>query len=247
METNREIINEATKRFKQIVEYTTIRHNLVGEDNEYQDLNEADDEETAEPNAASNTAQSADSNMQGQEPMPQDDGFDPQVDDNAGGMGGDADMAFDNAEDVSEMQPDDEVIDISDLTDSQEETEDEVRKLGGKFGALLKRIDKFAKMVQDTDDKIKDLKAEIEKRNPTPIEKLEMRSMSSYPYNIKPNEYWEEKEKNSNYRVVPDDKKEEYTITQNDLNSGFDPKTLSDSFSKFDIMNQTMKNTMPRY
>lgn len=240
MERNKELINEAARRFKQIVEYTTIRHNLVGEDNNYKDLNEADDEVNQEP------ASSDASDVQGQEQIPQNDGFNPQPDTNDNVVGDETDGDFDGAEDVSEMQPDDEVIDISDLTDSQEDTEEEVRKLGGKFGALLKRIDKFAKMVQDTDNKIKDLKSEIEKRNPTPIEKLEMRSMDSYPYNIKPSDYWKEKEKKSDYRVMPDDK-EEYTITQNDLNSGFDPKALSDSFSKFDIMNQTMKNTMPRY
>ena len=40
------------------------------------------------------------------------------------------------------------------------------------------------------------IRQEIEKRNPTPIEKLNMRAANdSYPFNVSPSEYWKRKRK----------------------------------------------------
>ena len=43
-------------------------------------------------------------------------------------------------------------------------------------------------------NKIEDLEKEIEKRNPTPVEKLEMMSLDSFPYSVKLTDYWADKE-----------------------------------------------------
>ena len=65
--------------------------------------------------------------------------------------------------------------------------------------------------------KIEDLEKEIIKRNPTPVEKLEMRSLSSYPYSQKLTDYWADKE--GAYNVMGDEpKKKEYVLTKQDVN-----------------------------
>jgi hypothetical protein len=77
--------------------------------------------------------------------------------------------------------------------------------------------------------KIDQLEKEIEKRNPTPIEKLEMRSMSSFPYNIKLTDYWSDKEGYD----VSEPENQEYILTQQDVD---------DDYSESDIRN-TFKST----
>ena len=50
----------------------------------------------------------------------------------------------------------------------------------GKLGDLESQVSGMDKVI----DKIENLEKEIEERNPTPVEKLEMRSMDSFPYSI---------------------------------------------------------------
>jgi hypothetical protein len=136
------------------------------------------------------------------------------------------------------MQPEDEVIDIDDLTTSQEETEEKVddvnQSLQKGFKKLLGVVNKLNQMLDDNTANMEDLKREIEKRNPTPLEKLNMRSVNdSYPFNIKPNDYWKEKEMTSNYRIGDnEDKKEEYVITQGDIDKITDFSTISKDLSQ---------------
>jgi hypothetical protein len=80
--------------------------------------------------------------------------------------------------------------------------------------------------------KIEDLERQIEKRNPTPDEKLEMRSFDSYPYNIKLTDYWAEKE--GPYNVLDDSSEKEYTLTQDDIKGEYNDNQIKDSFKEFD-------------
>ena len=61
-------------------------------------------------------------------------------------------------------------------------------------------IDGFEEKINASNERMDTLKAEIEKRNPTPVEKLSLRSKNSYPFNVSPEEYWKDKEMTSNYR-----------------------------------------------
>ena len=63
-------------------------------------------------------------------------------------------------------------------------------------------------------DKIDELEKEIEERNPTPVEQLEMRSMDSFPYSVSLTDFWKDQE---GYDVGSEEK-EEYIITQKDVN-----------------------------
>lgn len=124
----------------------------------------------------------------GQEP----EGFAPQGVDQGmamDGMGGDH-----NAMGGGETPgPEDDVVEIDDLTDAQEDTEHKVDALTSKFERLMSSIDSIEQRINDidahTNQYLGSLKGEMEKRNPTPMQRLTMRSTKSSPYSMTPNEY----------------------------------------------------------
>ena len=139
--------------------------------------------------------------------------------------------------------PDDDVIDISDFTDSQEKMEDDIDKIDGKFAKVMKAIGAFEELLRSNDEKIEDLKAEFERRNPTQVEKLGIQQANSYPFNVNPNEYWKEKEATSNYSTEPDDNGKEqgqYVITADDVNGDVNWKGIYDSLNDDFLYHQTL-------
>ena len=84
------------------------------------------------------------------------------------------------------------------------------------------------------------LKAEMEKRNPTPVEKLSLRSGNGYPFNQTPDEYWKEKEATSNYSTEDDENgvnDKIYQITKDEIDNFNDYGNISKSFDEYDIRN----------
>ena len=144
------------------------------------------------------------------------------------------------------MQPDDEVIDIDELTNSQEETEEKVDKANHSLAKVSKKLEnvisKLTDMLDANTANMEELKRELERRNPTPLEKLNMRSVNdSHPFNVKPTEYWKDKEANSNYRVGENDEPKTYTITQSDVDKINDFSTISKELSQASV-NQNLAN-----
>ena len=190
----------------------------------------------ADPNAAG-----ADPNTMGADPnaaggeeggaVPPE-GFNPQMPaEDPMAMGGEAPAA------------DDDVIDISDFTDSQEAMEQDIDKIDGKFAKVMKAIGAFEELLRSNDEKIEDLKAEFERRNPTQVEKLGMQQANSYPFNVNPNDYWKEKEATSNYSTEPDNNGKEqgqYVITADDVNGDVNWKGIYDSLNDDFLYHQTL-------
>lgn len=171
-------------------------------------------------------------------------GFNPQ--DN--GMQGDPMAGGEEAPMGDTMQPDDEVVDITELTDAQEDMSDDIKNVGNKFDKLLKTIGKLEAMLQSNDDKINSLTSEFEKRNPTNIEKLGNQVTKSYPYSVKPEEYWADKTENSNYSTEEDNNgkgNEVYSITNADVNDN-NWNAIAKSFDDEDsfMYNQTLSNLL---
>ena len=253
-------INEdAAKRFRMLCEYTfNITEDDGEQDMENPENNERPDEMNQDPD------QPMDSGMQ-QQPMGNNQGdnmgkpMTPEQDmDNGGAPGfnpseeGEDDMNVSDEDfddnDIEPMQSDDEVIDVDDLTDSQEETEKKVDKLKVTmekgFDKLLDVVNRLNKMVDDNTANMEQIRQEFEKRNPTPLEKLNMRAANdSYPFNVSPNEYWREKELNSNYRIGGEDEEEpkQYTITQNDIDNITDFNQIAKELQS-DEFNQNLMN-----
>lgn len=135
---------------------------------------------------------------------------------------------------------DEEVIDVDDVVRAQERTNDKVNSVGRDLGTVDRRIEKLLGALEDmqtvidkNNAEIEDLKNEFEKRNPTQTEKLNLRSLDSYPFNVKPEDYWKEKSKNSNYDAYADNDEpttKEYEITNDDVRN-----ISSDIANTFDI------------
>ena len=165
-------------------------------------------------------------------------GFNPSMEE-----GGD-DMSQMGAE---EMQPEDEVIDVDDLTQSQEETEEKVDDIHVTmekgFDKLLNVVKKLDQMIDASTANMEQIKQEIEKRNPTPIEKLNMRAANdSYPFNVSPSDYWKEKEANSNYRIGGENEpdSEQYIITQGDIDDMTDFQRISKELDNSELSQNLM-------
>lgn len=165
-------------------------------------------------------------------------GFDPSM----GGEEGGNEMG------TEPIQPEDEVIDVDELTQSQEETEEKVEdvqvSMTKGFEKILNVVDKLNKMIDASTANMEQIKQEIEKRNPTPMEKLNMRAANdSYPFNVSPSDYWKTKEATSNYRIGGEDEPDakQYTITQGDIDDITDfqriSKELNDSEFNQNLMN----------
>ena len=167
------------------------------------------------------------------------------VDQNAmpmdGGMGGDAgmDMGQDpmmgGDPNIDTMQPDDEVIDVDDLTQKQETTELKVDGIDDKLAQLVNVFGKFEDALAQNDEKLDALKAEIEKRNPTDTEKMNIRSQASYPYSEFPKDYWDKKAAENphydiyyNNDVSPSDE-QEFMLKSSDI-KGIDDREMQKSF-----------------
>ena len=137
----------------------------------------------------------------------------------------------------------DTVIDVDDLTQSQEASEIKLDGVDDKMTELLKVLTTFGKALNANDQKIDDLRKEIEDRIPSQQEKLNIRSQASYPYSETPKKYWEDKTlSDPRYGIVhdndvsPADELKKYEITQNDVKN-INPREVADSF---DLKNITL-------
>lgn len=134
------------------------------------------------------------------------------------------------------MGGDDEVIDVDDLTDSQEETEKKVDALSGKFERLMSSLDNLEKRISDidthTNEYLGKLESEFEKRNPTPLQRMSMRSTKSAPYGMTPNEYMNNYAP-ENYSDADDNNgadDPQYKITKGDIDRFTDYNSIAKEF-----------------
>ena len=148
-------------------------------------------------------------------------GMPPMDDPNA--MGGEEDI---EDIDMETEQPGDEVVDVDELTQSQEATEFKVDNVDDKLNKVLKIISKFNDAIEANDQKIEDLKKEFQKRNPTAEETLNLRSLASYPFSERPDEYWKKQQQDHpNYNVISDndvstaDEQKEFEIRKGDIDN----------------------------
>ena len=260
-------LEEAVKKFQKINEYTFYSPTMVEDDQDQVDneMQPMDAPQGGDPNAMGggmpqgepqggqmppqgDMSQDQEQMGMGQEdpmgnggemPMDAPQGGDPNA------MGGEEMPPMgDDGEGIEDVemdteQPGDEVVDVDDLTQSQETTEFKVDDLDSKLDKVLKVISKFNDAIEANDQKIEDLKQEFAKRNPTAEETLNLRSMSSYPFSERPDEYWKkQQETHPNYNVISDndvptsEEQKEFEIRRGDI----------DNFNERDIMKSLGEN-----
>lgn len=161
------------------------------------------------------------------------------------GVGGEdepiGDMPEPEAEEVPIEEPaapaEDEIeIDVTSLVKSTDDAkmaaEQAAQMASQNSEAILHQLaDLEARLARMSvmNDKIDNLEHEIIKRNPTPVEKLEMRSFDSYPYNQKLTDYWADKE--GPYDVMNQEpKKKEYILTKQDIDHNYSEPEIKKSF-----------------
>jgi hypothetical protein len=123
-------------------------------------------------------------------------------------------------------------VDVTDIVDKTEETKTSVDGMNTKMDELLSKLSDLESQIGGMDEvigKIDGLEKEIERRNPTPVERLEMRSMDSFPYSVKLTDFWSDKE---GYEAT-EEEETEYTLTQSDVDN-FDQKEIRSSFNAKD-------------
>ena len=198
-----------------------------------EEVDEADDQGAQDPNAMGSDPSQDPSAMGGDPSMGNDMTQDPSamgVDPSA--MGGDE----------SEGQDDGDTIDIDGLTRAQDKLNVKQNHVGMDLSKVDTKIKTLIDTIQNLQDKldannseIESLKSEFEKRNPTQTEKLNLRSLDSYPFNVKPNEYWEKKARQGGYDAYSDNDEptsKEYVITNNDVDNP--TRDIADTFFKID-------------
>lgn len=134
---------------------------------------------------------------------------------------------------------DTEEIDITDLVnmtqnikndlDSSKSDNDAVM---GKMGDLFSKLDDLESKLSQMDDvitKIDSLESKVtQMKEPTPQERLEMRSLDSYPFNQNPSDFFSQKQ-----GEMKKSGKNEYVITKSDLDD-INPGQMRASFGEED-------------
>lgn len=133
-------------------------------------------------------------------------------------------------------------IDIDGLTKAQDKLNvkqnhvgRDLSKVDTKIKDLIDTIQNLQNKLDANNSEIESLKSEFEKRNPTQTEKLNLRSLDSYPFNVKPNEYWSDKAKQGGYEAYGDNGEpttKEYVITNDDVDNP--TRDVADTFFKVD-------------
>ena len=256
-------LNEAVKRFQEIAgyksprqslnEYTFVTNSQLEEDGE-DNMQQPTGDDVQQPQNATPDAQNQMDDMNGQmggemqpqgSEMPQNGGMMPQGDMQQQPMGdetqgdemGDLEVpqVDDDSVETEEMEPEDEVIDVDELTQSQEATEYKIDGVDDRLSKIFAVVKDFSDKLDKQEQSIMNLKDEFEKRNPTQTEKFNLRSQASGPFNQTPTEYWDKlTQENPNYDVIrdnevsPADEQKEFEIRKGDI-SGLNMKNIADT------------------
>ena len=222
-EENKGLLKEELKRFNSIMEYT---FNL-GEKEEllFDSLDEQEEEVTDEVDALPEEPAMEEPAME--EPEMDDLGEDP--------FGGDAPVEDEMAEEPAmEEMPSEEgevEVDVTDIVDKAEEAKEEAAGASSKIDDLLGKFSELEEKLTGMDQiitKMDELEQEVKDRNPSPTEKLSMRSMDSFPYNVKLSDFWNDRE---GYDATgEEDEEQEYTLTKQDIDDDYSEVDIRSSF-----------------
>lgn len=251
---------EAHKQFLRMCNEDYLSHGELNlnEDDEVAPTSDNNDQnQTNEPDTGNQDSSLFDNNPnEGDNTTPM--GVSGNTNDTEDAMNGDAsmggEMLMDNMDDSldsdSDIAPDndssdEDTIDIDDLTDAQEKINHKTNKIGINLGKvdnriehLMQSLEKMEDMIDSNNAEIMSLRKEFEKRNPTQIERIDMRRRFDSPgFNESPEESLAKRlQARDNYTVTDGGDKtndKQYTLTQNDIDSVGDSQ-VADSFYKID-------------
>lgn len=123
-------------------------------------------------------------------------------------------------------------IDITDLVNSSKDTKEKIEGTNELLNNLISKFDEFENKMSAFDQivgRIDQLEQDLDKRLPTPVEKLEMRSLDSFPYSVKLSDFWSEEVDNIEDDVTKTDN-EEYILTPEDIKKDYSASSIKTSF-----------------
>lgn len=259
---NKDNLNEDLQKFNNLLGYDpskgnelteTKRREAPGYRNESMLTEDPEDEEGGEEPADEEGGEEENTDFDfGDEGSPEEGGEE--------GFGGEEPAAEEGGEEVEdEFGTAGEFTAADDLEGTEDEDVEEI-----DVTAIVKGSDEAKEMAQQAvtvgqenssylqslTDKLSNLESQLSKMDTiaskigkleqdvkTPEEKLELRSLDSYPFNMKLSDYWEEKAStDKNYRIstgenVEDGEKTEYIINPEDLESDYSEDQIKSSFN----------------
>ena len=237
---NKELLNEEIKKFKLISEYS-FYEDREEEENLILGMNEEDEEPSDEE------APEVDLGFGDEEAPEGEDKEELDIEDKepSDEEEPEADLGFGDEEapedelDMEEPAGDEVELDVTELVKGSEEAKASADAANAKIDQLMQMVSKLENATKGMDaisNKIENLETEFEKRNPTEEEKLEMRSLSSAPYNLKLTDFWKDKE--GVYDVMGDENKEpkEYVLTKDDVDSDYSEVDMKTSLDDNDYI-----------
>lgn len=129
-----------------------------------------------------------------------------------------------------------EEIDITDLVNMTKSIKNDIDDNKADHGAVLSKMDDVFSKLNDLESKLSQMDSVMAKidqlgakveavKEPTPQEKLEMRSLDSYPFNTKPNDFFSQKQ--GEMRATG---KNEYVLTKDDVDN-YSLETIKNTFN----------------
>jgi hypothetical protein len=129
-----------------------------------------------------------------------------------------------------------EEIDITDLVNMTKSIKNDLDDNRSNNGEVVSKMDSVFSKLNDLESKLSQMDSVIAKidqlgykvenmKPETPQEKLEMRSLDSYPFNQKPNEFFSQKQ-----GEMKASGKNEYVLTKQDVQN-YSPETISKTFN----------------
>ena len=237
-EENKELLKEQLKRFNSILEYTFMMgmegdkpngtENLLFDADLSEQEEEVTDEVPAEPTEEL-PAEPSPEEEGGEAPMEEPPAEDP--------FGGDIPVEDEFADEPAMEEPamggEEEVeVDVTDIVDKTEEAKEEASQASSKIDDLLGKFSELEQKLTGMDaiiNKMDELEKEVIERNPSPTEKLSMRSMDSFPYSVKLTDFWNERE---GYDATGEEgEEEEYVLTQQDIDDEYNESDIKSSFN----------------
>jgi hypothetical protein len=223
----KEMLSEDIKRFKSLINYDFYdNRNKVNES--FPILSLQEDEEENQPEGLDDLEAEIDADLEGQAPEGQESPTDAPVPTEEP-----LDLPAEEEPLDTPMDSGEEIeLDVTELVKGSEAAKQSADAANSKIEQLMSMVDKLENQLNAMNTitaKIENLEKEIEMRNPTPKEKLEMRSLDSYPYNVKLTDFW--KEKSDKYDIGMEEKQpEEYVLTQQDVDSDYSESDIEGSF-----------------
>ena len=149
---------------------------------------------------------------------------------------------FSAADDLEGEGEEVEEIDVTAIVNKSDEAKDLAQQavnVGTENGQFLKSLtDKLSNLENQLSkmDTIASKITKLEKDVKSPEEQLELRSLDSFPFNMKLSDYWQEKSKDDRYRIstgeeVSDGQKKEYVLTPEELEDSYSEEQIKDTFN----------------